>query len=90
MEGESIPRTHPKYTVSSKSSADFAWDYPAARGKKIVLAVNDARRPVDIMEIGDLMPFKFSVRHLMPSFYSQADFMTGSTRRTNGLVGRQS
>lgn len=56
-----MPRSHPKYTVSNKSHMDYAWDYPAARGKKIMLAVNDARRAIDIMEIGDLMPFKFSV-----------------------------
>lgn len=28
-----------------------------------MLSVNGIRRAVDIMEIGDLMPFKFSVRH---------------------------
>jgi vacuolar protein sorting-associated protein 13A/C len=40
---------------------NYAWDQPAAREKKIQLNVNGARRNVDIMEIGDLIPFKFAV-----------------------------
>jgi len=40
---------------------DYAWDYPAAREKKILLTINGWRRPVDILEIGNLMPFKFGV-----------------------------
>ncbi|OCH96150.1 vacuolar protein sorting-associated protein 13 [Obba rivulosa] len=50
----------PVYSVPKKSSVDYAWDYPAARDKRIVLAVNGSRRAIDIMEIGDLVPFKFS------------------------------
>ena len=49
------------YTVQQKASVDYAWDAPAARDKKIVLAVGGSRREVDIMEIGDLVPFKFAV-----------------------------
>ncbi|TBU65089.1 vacuolar protein sorting-associated protein 13 [Dichomitus squalens] len=48
----------PSYTVAPKNSIDYAWDYPAARDKKIILAVNGSRRDVDIMEIGDLVPFR--------------------------------
>ena len=40
---------------------DYAWDYPAARNKKIILRVNDFRRPIDVMEIGDLVPFRIAV-----------------------------
>jgi vacuolar protein sorting-associated protein 13A/C len=39
----------------------YAWDYPAAKDKKIQLIINSSRRVVDIMEIGDLVPFKFPV-----------------------------
>jgi vacuolar protein sorting-associated protein 13A/C len=39
----------------------YAWDYPAARDKKILLSIGGARRTVDIMEIGNLIPFKFNV-----------------------------
>jgi vacuolar protein sorting-associated protein 13A/C len=46
----------------------YAWDYPAARDKKILLIIGSSRRVVDIMEIGDLMPFKFTV-HLFLSPY---------------------
>lgn len=40
----------------------YAWDYPAGAEKKILLTIGNARRAVDIMEIGDLVPFKFHVR----------------------------
>ena len=56
-------RTLPTYTAQSKSKADYAWDYPAGREKRLMLRVNDSRRPIDVMEIGDLMPFKFIVRN---------------------------
>lgn len=50
------------YTVNSRSSLPYAWDFPAARDKKIVLSINGFRRVIDVMEIGDLVPFKFNVR----------------------------
>ncbi|OSD03423.1 vacuolar protein sorting-associated protein 13 [Trametes coccinea BRFM310] len=50
----------PTYTIASKSSLDYAWDYPAARDKRIVLSINGSRREIDIMEIGDLVPFRFA------------------------------
>jgi vacuolar protein sorting-associated protein 13A/C len=40
----------------------YAWDYPAAKEKKILLVINGARRALDIMEIGNLVPFRFNVR----------------------------
>ena len=52
----------PTYTVASNSTTDYAWDFPAARDKKIVLRQVDYRRVIDVMEIGDLIPFKFPVR----------------------------
>ncbi|KAH9898385.1 vacuolar protein sorting-associated protein 13 [Cubamyces lactineus] len=55
-----VAKPAPTYNVASKSSLDYAWDYPAARDKRIVLSINGSRREVDIMEIGDLVPFKFA------------------------------
>lgn len=49
------------YTLEPHTSRPYAWDYPAARDKKIQLIIGSSRRVVDIMEIGDLMPFKFIV-----------------------------
>lgn len=40
----------------------YAWDYPAARDKKLVMSIGTARRVIDILEIGNLVPFKFNVR----------------------------
>jgi vacuolar protein sorting-associated protein 13A/C len=47
----------------------YAWDFPAARDKKILLTINGSRRVVDIMEIGDLVPFKFNVRLTAMGFF---------------------
>ncbi|THH01814.1 hypothetical protein EW026_g979 [Hermanssonia centrifuga] len=52
-------RTVPTYRVANKSRTDYAWDYPASRGKKLILSINGSRRAIDVMEIGDLVPFKF-------------------------------
>ncbi|KZT30580.1 vacuolar protein sorting-associated protein 13 [Neolentinus lepideus HHB14362 ss-1] len=54
-------RSRPSYTTPRHSSMEYAWDYPAARDKKLLLRIGDASRVVDIMEIGDLMPFRFPV-----------------------------
>ncbi|KAM5536198.1 hypothetical protein V8D89_010097 [Ganoderma adspersum] len=48
----------PSYHVAPMATLDYAWDYPAARDKRLVLIVNGSRREVDIMEIGDLVPFR--------------------------------
>ncbi|KIM85199.1 hypothetical protein PILCRDRAFT_817197 [Piloderma croceum F 1598] len=50
------------YTLTPHLHLDYAWDFPAARDKKLSLIINDARRLVDPMEIGDLVPFKFHDR----------------------------
>ncbi|KAF5314046.1 hypothetical protein D9611_006808 [Ephemerocybe angulata] len=51
------------YSLPPRSKTKYAWDFPAAKGKRILLSVNDTRRVVDIMEIGALMPFKFTQNH---------------------------
>lgn len=50
------------YTVNPRTSLPYAWDFPAANDKKILLLINGFRRVIDVMEIGDLVPFKFNVR----------------------------
>jgi vacuolar protein sorting-associated protein 13A/C len=49
------------YTLTPHLHLDYAWDFPAARDKKLSLTINGVRRLVDPMEIGDLVPFKFQV-----------------------------
>ncbi|KAG6898100.1 hypothetical protein C0992_005427 [Termitomyces sp. T32_za158] len=61
----SVKTSYPTYVVGSHSSAPYAWDYPAAKDKKIVLQIKNARRVVDIMEIGVLVPFKFNIEDRM-------------------------
>jgi len=38
---------------------EYAWDSPAAKDKKLLLSIKNSSRVVDIMEIGNLVPFKF-------------------------------
>lgn len=60
-EEEGAPnRTNVVYTVNSRTSLPYAWDFPAASDKKILLSINGFRRVIDVMEIGDLVPFKFN------------------------------
>ncbi|KAJ7786305.1 vacuolar protein sorting-associated protein 13 [Mycena metata] len=61
MEEEGAPsKPNTSYTVNSRTSLPYAWDYPAARDKKILLSINGFVRLIDVMEIGDLVPFKFN------------------------------
>lgn len=83
-----IHRTLPTYTSRSKTTADYAWDYPAGRDKKLMLRVNDSRRPIDVMEIGDLMPFKFMVRVFQLLGYLALRDLAGSSGCSGSLVGR--
>ncbi|KAJ7492621.1 vacuolar protein sorting-associated protein 13 [Mycena latifolia] len=53
-------RANAVYTVNSRTSLPYAWDFPAASDKKILLSINGFRRVIDVMEIGDLVPFKFN------------------------------
>ncbi|KAI9460579.1 hypothetical protein BJY52DRAFT_1117906 [Lactarius psammicola] len=52
-------KTNPTYRLPEHTSCPYAWDFPAAREKKLLLTINGSRRAVDILEIGDLVPFKF-------------------------------
>ncbi|KAG6857562.1 hypothetical protein H0H87_000161 [Tephrocybe sp. NHM501043] len=60
QEEQAPAKTYPTYTIARQSAIPYAWDYPAAKDKKIILTINGARRVVDIMEIGDLIPFRFN------------------------------
>jgi vacuolar protein sorting-associated protein 13A/C len=68
VEGSQTSKSLQMYTLATKTTMRYAWDQPAARDKAIQLIINDARRNVDVLEIGDLVPFKFPVslmkRHL--------------------------
>ncbi|KAF8078623.1 vacuolar protein sorting-associated protein 13, partial [Lyophyllum atratum] len=59
-ENQGFTKAPPMYTVEPHMTAPYAWDFPAARDRKLILMINDARRAVDIMEIGNLIPFKFN------------------------------
>ncbi|KAG8928477.1 hypothetical protein FRC01_005870 [Tulasnella sp. 417] len=49
----------PKYKLEPHSQIRYAWDYPAARQKELVLRMGDGEESVNLNEIGDLLPFRF-------------------------------
>ena len=54
-------RSYPTYRLPEHTSFPYAWDFPGASEKELLLTINGSRRLVDILEIGDLVPFKFQV-----------------------------
>jgi vacuolar protein sorting-associated protein 13A/C len=49
------------YTLGPHTTLSYAWDYPAARDKRLALYIGNNKRIIDVMEIGDLIPFRFAV-----------------------------
>ncbi|KAJ7597035.1 vacuolar protein sorting-associated protein 13 [Mycena floridula] len=47
------------YAVAPHSTTAYAWDWPANRDKKLLISIKGSHRRVDVMEIGDLVPFNF-------------------------------
>ncbi|CAR29401.1 ZYRO0G07810p [Zygosaccharomyces rouxii] len=50
------------YRVPPKSVMPYAWDYPAARQKKLILTARGRRREVQLAEIGNLKPMRLPSR----------------------------
>lgn len=76
------------YTLTPRSHLNYAWDFPAARDKKLSLTINGARRFVDPMEIGDLVPFKFHVNRSISFLITTHVIMAGSSTNTSRFIGR--
>ncbi|TPX30777.1 hypothetical protein SmJEL517_g05746 [Synchytrium microbalum] len=50
-----------RYRIPKGQSRPYAWDQPAASHKALILHVNGRERGIDVMEIGQLVPFKYPV-----------------------------
>ncbi|EDO14961.1 hypothetical protein Kpol_388p4 [Vanderwaltozyma polyspora DSM 70294] len=46
------------YRVPSSSIMPYAWDYPAARQKKLILSAKGRKREIQLAEIGNLTPMR--------------------------------
>ncbi|AMD21022.1 HEL259Cp [Eremothecium sinecaudum] len=46
------------YKVPPKSVMPYAWDYPSARQKKLIIHARNRRREIDLNEIGNLKPMR--------------------------------
>ncbi|KAF2841938.1 vacuolar protein sorting-associated protein 13 [Patellaria atrata CBS 101060] len=47
-----------RYRLPPRSIMPYAWDYPAAKSKEVVLVANNKERHVKLAEIGNLIPMK--------------------------------
>ncbi|KAF2130259.1 vacuolar protein sorting-associated protein 13 [Dothidotthia symphoricarpi CBS 119687] len=47
-----------RYRLPPRSIMPYAWDFPAAKNKEIILSANGRERHVKLAEIGPLIPFK--------------------------------
>ena len=50
-----------RYKLPPRSVMPYAWDYPAAKNKDIILMANNKERRVKLAEIGNLVPWKLGV-----------------------------
>ncbi|CAR23295.1 membrane morphogenesis protein VPS13 [Lachancea thermotolerans CBS 6340] len=51
------------YRVPPRSAMPYAWDYPAARQKKLVLVCRQRQREIQLAEIGNLRPMRIPSRN---------------------------
>lgn len=47
-----------RYRLPPRSIMPYAWDYPAAKNKEVVISASGKERHVKLAEIGNLIPFK--------------------------------
>ena len=47
-----------RYRLPTKSIMPYAWDYPAAKNKELIVSCNGKERRVKLAEIGNLVPWK--------------------------------
>lgn len=57
---QSAPRRH--YQLQAGAKQAYAWDFPAEDGRQLMIAAGGRERLVNPLEIGALVPFKFSDR----------------------------
>ncbi|KWU46731.1 hypothetical protein RHOSPDRAFT_14825 [Rhodotorula sp. JG-1b] len=58
-ERQGAPRRH--YQLQAGAKQAYAWDFPAEDGRQLMVAAGGRERLVNPLEIGALVPFKFSV-----------------------------
>lgn len=52
-----------RYRLPPRSIMPYAWDYPAAKNKELVINANGRERHVKLAEIGNLIPMKIPAPH---------------------------
>ncbi|KAJ3291062.1 hypothetical protein HK104_006345 [Borealophlyctis nickersoniae] len=50
-----------RYKIPAKEARPYAWDNPSSRHKFLTISVNGREREIDVLEIGQLVPFKYPI-----------------------------
>ncbi|TPX68863.1 hypothetical protein SpCBS45565_g02841 [Spizellomyces sp. 'palustris'] len=48
-----------RYKIPKGEERPYAWDYPSAPKKALILSANGREREIDVLEMGQLVPFKY-------------------------------
>ncbi|KAI8912336.1 hypothetical protein DFJ77DRAFT_511881 [Powellomyces hirtus] len=94
-----------RFKIPSGESRPYAWDYPSAHRKALILSAKGREREIDVLEIGQLVPFKYPggimamdvfaegptiVVHLSPYVESKSAFKNTSTGLNTAVNERES
>lgn len=60
-----------RYRLPPRSIMPYAWDYPAAKNRELVINANGRERHVKLAEIGNLIPMKIPAPHTAPGVREQ-------------------
>lgn len=55
-----------RYRLPPRSIMPYAWDYPAAKHKEVIINANGKERHIKLSEIGNLIPMKIPAPHAAP------------------------
>ncbi|KAH8784607.1 hypothetical protein BGZ57DRAFT_882885 [Hyaloscypha finlandica] len=55
-----------RYRLPPRSIMPYAWDYPAAKNKELIINANGRERHIKLAEIGNLIPMKIPAPHTAP------------------------
>lgn len=84
-QASSMPYEPVYYKLPPRSVMPYAWDYPAAKQKKLVITGRGRRREIDLGEIGNLKPMRLPSR-LANEDSAIVDFNVVATGPTQSLI----
>ncbi|KAI8990033.1 hypothetical protein BDB01DRAFT_718047 [Pilobolus umbonatus] len=69
-----------RYQLPAHQSIPYSWDMPAIKEKNVILNINGRERPINLQEIGSLLPFRHATREGLTAITSIDVKIHGSRR----------